>query len=237
MSLAEWSRRVGALTQLRVTDVARPELSREDDHHLRRVLRARDGEEVVVTDGRGGWSICEVGSVSLNRLTPAAVDPAPVPTTLYLAPLKGDRSEWAVAKATELGVTTIVPLVSARLAVKFRGEVRDKNVARWQRIADEACGQCRRTYDLTIAEPMTPAQVPASVAICDFDGASSWEGVREVAIGPEGGWDQGEWPESQPRLSLGPTVLRAETAAVMAAGLMAFTNGSWGFTAQSPAHR
>ena len=78
------------------------------------------------------------------------------------------------------------------------------------------------------------SQVPASVAICDFDGASSWEGVREVAIGPEGGWDEGEWPETQPRLSLGPTVLRAETAAVMAAGLLAFTNGSWGFTAGGP---
>ena len=233
MSLAEWSRRVGALTQLRVTDVARPELSREDDHHLRRVLRARDGEEVVVTDGRGGWSICEVGSVSLNRLTPAAVDPAPVPTTLYLAPLKGDRSEWAVAKATELGVTTIVPLVSARLAVKFRGEVRDKNVARWQRIADEACGQCRRTYDVTIAEPVAPSQVPLSVAVADFDGVPNWEGITAVAIGPEGGWDDGEWPSDQTKRSLGPTVLRAETASIVAASLLAFTNGSWGFTASS----
>lgn len=233
MTYAEWPRRVAALTQLRVADVARPELARDDDHHLRRVLRAEDGEEIVVTNGAGSWSICEVGPVSINRLTPVYEDPAPVATTLYMAPLKGDRSELVVAKATELGITTIVPLLSARIAVKFKGDVRDKNLARWQRIADEACGQCRRTYDVTIAEPVAPSQVPLSVAVADFDGVPNWDGITAVAIGPEGGWDDGEWPSDQTKRSLGPTVLRAETASIVAASLLAFTNGSWGFTASS----
>jgi len=56
VTYAEWPRRVAALTQLRVADVARPELARDDDHHLRRVLRAEDGEEIVVTNGAGSWS-------------------------------------------------------------------------------------------------------------------------------------------------------------------------------------
>jgi len=237
VSLVEWPRRIAALTQLRVADPERPVLSKDDDHHLRRVLRANDGEEVVVTDGHGTWSICEVTAVSLNRLTPVHVDPTPTPTTLYMAPLKGDRSEWAVAKATELGITHIVPLLSARLAVKFKGEIRDKNMARWQRIANEACGQCRRTYDVVIGDPVTPQQLGADVAIADFDGDPDWSAVQAVAVGPEGGWDADEFNPSQRRVSLGPSVLRAETAAIVAASLISFTNGSWGFTASAPENR
>ena len=235
MTGAEWSRRVAALTQFTVLDPTRPELDRDDEHHLRRVLRARVGEEVVVTDGHGAWSLCEVAEVGINRVTAVSHDPEPTPTTLYLAPLKGDRSEWAVAKATELGITTIVPLLSQRLAVKFKGEVREKNVARWQRIANETCGQCRRTYGVTIGEPVTPSEVPASVAVADFDGGADWRGLPAIAIGPEGGWEPGEWGPERTRISLGPTVLRAETAAIVSAALLSFTNGSWGFTAVSPA--
>ena len=135
MSYLEWPRRVAALGQFNVEDPERPQLDAENEHHLRTVLRARSGEEVVVSDGAGAWAICEVADSGLTRVSPVHVDP-PVPeTVLYLTPLKGDRSEWAVAKATELGVGRIVPLVSERLAVKFRGETRDKIVARWRRIA------------------------------------------------------------------------------------------------------
>ncbi len=226
-----WSRRVAALTQLRVADIAAPVLSREDDHHLRRVLRARDGEEFVVSDGRGSWRMAAVSSSGLDVLSDVSLDPAPVATTLYLAPLKGERGEWAIAKATEVGVARVVPLVSERLSQKFRGEARDKVLGRWRRIADETCSQCRRTYDLEIAEPLTPADVPAQVAVADFAGSGDWSGVTAVAVGPEGGWAPGEWAEDRRRLSLGPTVLRGETAAVVAAALVAFTNGSWGFAA------
>jgi len=73
-----------------------------------------------VTDGEGSWSLCEVGDVGLHRVTSVEVDVETPETTLYLAPLKGDRSEWVVAKATELGVSRVVPLVSERLVVKFK---------------------------------------------------------------------------------------------------------------------
>jgi 16S rRNA (uracil1498-N3)-methyltransferase len=228
--MIEWARRVGALTQLRVDDVASPRLSRDDDHHLRRVLRAKVGEEVVVTDGRGVWRFAEVTSVGLEATGEVQRDPRPTDTTLYLAPLKGERGEWAVAKATEVGIARVVPLVSRRLAHKFRGEARDKVLARWRRISDESCGQCRRTHDLVIAEPVAPADVPLDVAVCDVAGSGDWSGVRAVAVGPEGGWAPDEWNDARRRLSLGPSVLRGETAAVVAAALVAFTNGSWGFT-------
>ncbi len=230
MTYAEWPRRVAALGQFRVDDPQRPELSRDDEHHLRAVLRARRGEEIVVTDGRGSWSLCEVAEIGLTRVSPVELDPATAPTTLYLVPLKGDRSEWAVAKATELGVSRIVPLVSKRLVVKFNDDTQRKILARWRRIASEAVGQCRRTYDVIVDEPMNVSDVPVNVAVADFDGSGDWTGVTAVAIGPEGGWAADEWPLAHRRVSLGPTVLRAETAGVVAASLLAFGAGGWGFT-------
>ena len=228
--IAEWPRRVAALSQLRVLDLETPVLSQPDNHHLRRVLRAKDGEEVVLCDGRGAWRFARVAHEGLEPVSDVVLDPTPPATTLYLAPLKGERGEWALAKATEVGISTVVPLVSGRLAHKFRGEARDKFLARWRRISDETCAQCRRTYDLVIAPPLTPADVPADVCVADFSGEGDWSAVRAIAVGPEGGWAPGEWGPERRRLSLGPTVLRGETAAVLAAALVTFAQGSWGFT-------
>ena len=230
MIRAEWARRVAALAQLHVESPGEPVLEDADEHHLRKVLRANVGEEVVVTDGRGSWSICQVDERRLRRVTPVQLDPAGDVTTLYLAPLKGDRSEWAVAKATELGVSRIVPLASQRIVVKFKGETRDKIVSRWRRIAKESCGQCRRTYDVVVEQPLLVRDVPANVAVADFAGTGDWSGVRSVAIGPEGGWEPQEWSSERRFVSLGPTVLRGETAAVSAAAILAFGAGGWGFT-------
>jgi 16S rRNA (uracil1498-N3)-methyltransferase len=228
--MIEWPRRVAALAQFRVDDPDDPVLSESDRHHLHHVLRARDGEEVVVTDGVGSWSIAEVKDNVLLRVTPVHLDSPALPTTIYLAPLKGDASEGAVVKATELGVSRVVPLVSGRVVVKFKGETRDRIVTRWRRLADEACGQCRRTYDVIVDEPLDVADVPDDVAVADFSGESDWSGVRDVCVGPEGGWAHDEWDERRRRLSLGPTVLRADTAGVVAAALLAFGAGDWGFT-------
>jgi len=93
VSLLEWPRRVAAVAQFRVDDPNQPTLNATDEHHLRTVLRARSGEELVVTDGAGAWSLCEVGDHALHRVTPVHIDPPSPSTTLYLSPLKGDRSE------------------------------------------------------------------------------------------------------------------------------------------------
>ena len=229
----EWPRRVAALTQLRVNDIDVPVLSRDDDHHLRRVLRAREGEEVVLCDGRGSWRFAKVCATGWDEVGQVFFDEPVARTTLYLAPLKGERGEWAVAKATEVGVSAIVPLLSERLVLKFRGDTRDKVLARWRRIGAESAGQCRRSYDIVIEEPVTPDEVPEEVAVADFTGSGDWRGVRAVAIGPEGGWGSAEWSATRRRVSLGPSVLRGETAAVVAAALVTFTQGSWGFRAGS----
>jgi len=229
----EWPRRVAALGQFHVDRLERPELGRDDDHHLRRVLRAHDGEEIVVTDGRGSWALCQVSDVGIERVSDVNLDPAAPDTALYLTPLKGERAEWAVAKATEVGVGRIVPLVSARMVVKFKGEAREKTLSRWRRVAHEAAAQCRRTYDVVIGDPVKVADVPVTVAVADLAGSGDWSGVRSVAIGPEGGWTSDEWNDDRRRVGLGPTVLRAETAGVVAASLVTFSAGGWGFTIEN----
>jgi 16S rRNA (uracil1498-N3)-methyltransferase len=230
VTYAEWPRRVAALAQFRVEDPARPTLDRDDEHHLRKVLRADVGEEVVVTDGNGSWSIAEVLDGALGRVSDVQLDPPTPETSLYLTPLKGDRAEWAVAKATEVGVSRIVPLVAERMIVKFKGESREKILTRWRRVAEEATGQCRRTYDVVIADPVKVREVQPLVAVADLGATGNWAGLRSVAIGPEGGWASDEWDVGRRRVGLGPTVLRAETAGVVAASLLAFQAGSWGFT-------
>jgi len=228
--LVEWPRRVGALAQFHVEDLEAPELQREDEQHLRKVLRAREGEEVVVTDGQGSWALYEVLSFGLRRVSDVILDPPTPETSLYLTPLKGDRAEWAVAKATEVGVSRIVPLIAERMVVKFKGEAREKILSRWRRIAAEASNQCRRTYDVAIGEPIRVKDVHSLVAVADLGATGNWAGLRSVAIGPEGGWVKDEWDVGRRRVGLGPTVLRAETAGVIAASLLAFQAGGWGFT-------
>jgi 16S rRNA (uracil1498-N3)-methyltransferase len=230
VTLVEWPRRVAALAQFRVADVERPALADPDDHHLRRVLRAREGEEVVVTNGRGSWRICGVAATGLTSLSDVGEDPAPPATALYLSAVKADRTEWALAKATELGVARVVPLIARRSGARLSDDARARVLARWRRIAADAASQCRRTHDLVVELPMTAADTPDEVCVADVGGSPVWSGVRHVAIGPEGGWEPDEWDEGRRRLSLGPTVLRTETAAVVAAALIAFDAGDWGFS-------
>jgi 16S rRNA (uracil1498-N3)-methyltransferase len=234
VTLEAFGRRVAALTQLRVADCATPVLARDDAHHLFTVLRARDGEEVVLTDGRGSWRFAEVRDGTVTPVSPVVVDPVPPDLTLYVAPIKGDRGEWAVAKATELGVTTIVPLVSQHLAVKFTGEAREKLLRRWRRCALEAAGQCRRTYDLVVTDPVAVAQVPHSVAVAQPGALGTLEGVRAIAIGPEGGFAPDEWSSAHPRIGLGASVLRSETAVVAAAVLLASSGEGWAMPVAGP---
>jgi 16S rRNA (uracil1498-N3)-methyltransferase len=221
---------VAALAQFHVADPGVPVLEASDEHHLRKVLRAKVGEEVVVTDGAGSWALCAVGDHGLTRVSEVARDEPSPTTTLYLAALKGDHAQWAVAKATEVGLSRVVPLLTARSVVKFTGDLREKTLARWRRIAREATGQCRRTYDLVVADPLAIDEVPAEVAVAEIGASGDWRGVRDVAVGPEGGWSEGEWESSRRRVGLGPTVLRAETAGVVAAALLAFPVGGWGLT-------
>jgi 16S rRNA U1498 N3-methylase RsmE len=120
-----------------------------------------------------------------------------------------------------------VPLRAARVVAATRAGQLDAAIAKWRRIAAAVAGQCRRTHDLVVAEPVAVIDVPSHVAVCDFEGTGSLAGVRAVAIGPEGGWAPEEWDAERTRIGLGGSVLRGDTAALAAATLLVQARVGW----------
>jgi 16S rRNA (uracil1498-N3)-methyltransferase len=198
-------------------------LTDDDDHHLRRVLRLRSDEEVVAADGRGGWRPCRLTAAGLEPAGDVGRDPAPAPLiTIGFALTKADKPEWAVQKLTEAGVDIIRPFVAERSVVRWDEDRAARQHQRLGRVAREAAMQSRRTWLPEVAAPAAFAAVLATAgpaaALAHPGGASPTLERPTVLVGPEGGFSPAELEIGLPRVGLGPTVLRAETAAV-AAGL------------------
>lgn len=197
---------------------------------LREVLRIRQGASLAVFDGNGEERNARVGAISgavvtliLGTPREAAPEP-PVPVVLVCAFPRASRGDWLVEKAVEVGVAQIVPLEADR-SVLQPGEGR---VSRWQRIAIEAAEQCGRSRIPLIggappegalhlvADPDAGALAHEVVAYLDTPPAAV-----VVHIGPEGGWSSEELTAFEARgalgCSLGPRLLRVETAAIIAA--------------------
>lgn len=215
--------------------------------HLARVLRAEPGMQAdVVAGGRvfhGEVISVKEGEVLFNLLGEIAAEPA-LPITLVMAVYKFDRMEWAIEKATELGVGAIVPVIAARTD-KHLAQSSAKRIERWRRIAHEASQQSRRSDVPLIADTVSLAShVRADSACARFVLAEQERTTTlrfaldellsmspgeapslEVAVGPEGGWTPGEealFDSSGWRaVSLGPRILRAETAAIAALAVVA----------------
>ena len=222
--------------------------------HMARVLRATAGMEADVVAG-GHVFHAEVAAVSadeirFNLIAEVQADPA-LPVTLVVSIYKFDRMEWAIEKATELGVSAIAPVI-ARRTEKHLALAAGKRVERWRRLAIEAAQQSRRSDVPAIYDPVSLSErVKASSAGASesaraayivlaeqertttlrlaVEDAVAQAGIEmpklEIAIGPEGGWaaeeealfDANGWRA----VSLGPRILRAETAALAALAVVA----------------
>ena len=215
--------------------------------HLARVLRAQPGMEAdVAANGRVYHAVIvdvSLEAVSFDLLHEVAADAA-LPITLLLSIYKFDRMEWAIEKATELGVATIAPVVTRRTE-KHLAQSAEKRVDRWRRIAQKAAQQSRRADLPLIEEPSTllarlarqsnakkillaEEEKELSLRQCIQNELAS-EQIQsrsyEIAVGPEGGWAVEEialfankdWTSA----SLGPRILRAETAAIVALAVAA----------------
>ncbi|HEY6937534.1 MAG TPA: RsmE family RNA methyltransferase [Terriglobales bacterium] len=211
--------------------------------HLSRVLRAQVGQEFDIA-AEGVVRRGRVVSVSEERVEfelGEEVEATPLAqVTLALAIFKFDRMEWVIEKCTELGVTRILPFAARRTDARLAAAA-VKRVERWRRIAREAAEQARRAAQPEIVNPVKLGDVLAlqgelRIVLSEAETATS---LRELcasgggsslllAIGPEGGWTTEEvqaFAEAGWRTaSLGPTILRAETAAIAAlAVVMALT--------------
>ncbi len=213
-----------SVAHLLVADVAAPVLEDHSAHHLLRVLRARDGDTITVTDGAGRWRACRVAGHAIEPVDEVAhEDPPAVRLTLGVVVPKSERAEWLVQKATEIGIDRIVLLESRRSVVRWSDERAAKSVDRLRRVAAEAAQQSRRVYVPEIESPIPVAELLAAEDVALAEPGANELGADDhtVAIGPEGGWDPEELAGARRTVDLGDTVLRVETAALVAATLMA----------------
>jgi 16S rRNA (uracil1498-N3)-methyltransferase len=212
-----------SVAHLLVADVEAAVLDDESAHHLLRVLRARDGETITVTDGAGRWRVCRITGHAIEPAGDVAVEsPPPTPLTVCFVVPKSDRPEWMVQKLTEIGIDRIVLLESRRSVVRWDDERAAKALPRLRRVAAEAVQQSRRVYLPEIRGPVVASELisVSGVATAEPGGATLDAIDQAVAIGPEGGWDPDELAVAARTVDLGETVLRVETAAVVAATLM-----------------
>lgn len=197
----------------------------EDLHHLTKSLRLRPGAELTASDGAGSWIGCLLGEGNLLVASgePQSVPKRAQPVTVAFSLVKGSKPELAIQKLTELGVDEIVVLDAERSVVRWDDAKVESNMARWERIVREAAMQSHR-----VRLPALEALVPAvdwlsrpEVYTAHFGGSPMTEQVRSAAIGPEGGWSEREVKASEGRtVTLGSTVLRAETAAIAVGTLL-----------------
>lgn len=225
---------------------SRAVLAGEDARHLRQVLRAEVGQCYELSDNRSVY-LAEIESLAKDRvsfriLEEIAVSPPPVRLTLLLALIKFDRFEWALEKATELGVEAVLPVATER-SEKGLERAAVKRLDRWRRIVRESSQQARRAR---LPEVLPPAALgnaltngsPYSWFLDERSGAcpilaalparrQPSDTVR-LLVGPEGGFTEAErvcareagWTP----VSLGPNILRAETAAIAA---LAVISSAW----------
>jgi 16S rRNA (uracil1498-N3)-methyltransferase len=231
------------------SDLAAGHTCQLDDNaaqHVGRVLRMQPGQELQLFNGDGHdyqATIVEAGkkqvTVEVTGDTPNATE-SPLEITLGQTLSKGDRMDYAVQKAVEMGVTRIVPLTTERCDVKLKGDREDKRLRHWQQVAISAAEQCGRARVPDILPVMTLEQWFADAETCDLKlvlhhrtekSLDSLARPTSVAlmIGPEGGLTADEIASAEHAgflpVALGPRVLRTETAPVAA---MALCQWLWG---------
>lgn len=215
--------------------------------HLIRVLRAEPGMEFDVVAGGRVWHSVVAGisgdSVRFNLIAEVEAEPA-LPVTMLLSVFKFDRMEWAIEKVTELGAERIVPVI-ARRSEKHLALAAAGRAERWRRVALEASKQARRSDVMRVEEPvalkaalhneakavrLVLAEQERSTTLrgavqSALDAAGDDVPAIRMAVGPEGGWTSEEGAmfdaEDWKPVSLGPRILRAETAAITAMAVAA----------------
>lgn len=213
--------------------------------HLLRVLRMADGDAIRVFNGCGDEylaSLCDVQKKSASFVLRECLRQEPQPSlSLHLGQVvsKGDRMDFTIQKATELGITDITPLWSERCDVRLKGERLDKKMEHWQNVAIAACEQSGRTWVPRLHPPQmladwsTAQQQDVRLLLHPHQQKPLRDypqpGSIALLVGPEGGFTEREVEQvlrtGFAGLTLGPRILRTETAALAALSVLQF---QWG---------
>ena len=192
-------------------------LSDTDSHHLFRVLRLRDGQSVTATDGAGRWRECRVvGRDGIEIVGSVVVENSPSITIgVAFVPVKAEKPETTVRQLVEVGADIIDVLLPTKRAV---AGTRDRLNDRIHTIVREACMQSRRVFvpQVNVGVNLAEVLAQAGVAVADPEGGPLSAEHQYIVVGPEGGFDASEVPETVAKVSIGPVVMRAETAALVA---------------------
>jgi 16S rRNA (uracil1498-N3)-methyltransferase len=230
----------------------RLELDRDEAHHCIDVVRATVGQRIVVFNGRGIEAVAEISGIARSRVQLKTLQISQTPPlrcaiTLAQAIPKGKNMDLIVQKGTELGVSKIVPLISERTVVQLAAEESDKKTEKWRQIVIEAGKQSGQSRLPQVSRPVTPKQFFADfdrhevaliaslqndarsfkIALSDF---REQHGRRPrnvvVLIGPEGDFTPAEASLAKSAgclpISLGPIVLRTETAAIYCLSVLSY---------------
>jgi 16S rRNA (uracil1498-N3)-methyltransferase len=212
------------------------ELTAEAQHHLRNVLRAQSGDAVILFNGDGHDYLATIACINKKQViaqihsTEQRNTQSPLKIHLAQSINRGDKMDFVIQKATELGVHDIIPIISEYGNVKLNEERWEKKVTHWQKIADSACEQCGRTDLVKIQTPSTltqwVAEPKSGTCFILEPGAETAMNIQEciseitLLVGPEGGFSQQEidfaLKHSFRTILLGPRILRSETAGLAA---------------------
>ena len=227
------------------------EITGSDAHHLAHVMRGKVGDEITVADDEGTVALMEMAAFTKEAVTLKLIEKLAADTesfldiTLAQCILKGDKMDFVVQKAVELGVKKIIPLMSQNTVARYEGKKVEQKRQRWQKIADEAAKQCGRTKLIEVAE-VTPLEkflqpAPENLVFCYEneeeilvkDVLSSIDAKKVTAlIGAEGGFSLAEAEaiinSGGRSVTLGKRILRAETAAVAAMTIIQYELGDLG---------
>jgi len=215
-------------------------LSREKSHHLIQVLRLPQGNPVTLFNNKQQAFHGIIDAINKHQVTVMPSTPyqhnteSQLQITLVQSLCRGEKMDWIVQKTTELGINTIAPISSERSEVKIPAERRQKKINHWQTIAIAAAEQCKR-HSIPTISPIQSInewldQAPTTTLITldpqagkSLSSLSPPQSTITLLIGPEGGFSDKELQQTQKHqatnASLGPRILRSETAAIIATGL------------------
>jgi 16S rRNA (uracil1498-N3)-methyltransferase len=224
-------------------------LPEQSSNHLMRVLRMQIGDSFHVFNGDGCDYVAEIIGVEkkgvkvriLSRIEVS--NESPLKIHLYQSIARGDKMDWILQKAAELGVTAFTPIVSDRTEVKLDGERSDKKLNHWQGVVRSACEQSGRAFIPQINLPIAINQLNISInsaqafyleptaTLCIKEICIQTEQELHLAIGPEGGFSERDTRILQTAgfqgLKIGPRILRTETAGLAVIAALQAQFGDW----------